>query len=156
MPIFAVQGFKMMRADLSKFLVANGLPCTHDTEIEPLNPMTEGVSPDEEAEITTVFRRMGIDCKIKIVVPWIDRDNDPSPWVYVCHNWVAIGAHKRIDNELNKPVPESFERLRGILKVQSPIYQYVLVSYEPHLMSDEEIAEQLKVCIFPSCKILLS
>ena len=87
MPVLAVQGFKMMRADLSKFLVANGLPLVHYNMEEPLMSIGEGVTAKEEEEVVTVtvLRSMGIDCKIKFIIPWVER-LDPSPWVYVCHN----------------------------------------------------------------------
>lgn len=40
---------------------------------------------------------------------------DPSPWVFICFHWIYLVSNKRIDNELNKPVPASSERLREIL-----------------------------------------
>jgi hypothetical protein len=106
MPVLAVQGFRMLCADLTKFLVDNGLPIVHATSgAKPLCDTYGGVSADEEEEIVEIFRRKGIDCRIKIIIPWADRGYDLSPWVFVCFHWIYLISNKRIDNELNKPYP---------------------------------------------------
>ena len=145
MPVLAVQGFRMLRNDLSKFLVDNGLSNVWHTDSEPLKGDDDGVSEEEEEEIVTVFRKKGIDCNLKIVLPWVDDDwdFDPSTWVFVCFHWVYLLSNKRIDNELDKPVPASFEHLRQMLQVQSPICQYLLKTDKPTNWNFEGLNEQL-------------
>ncbi|KAK1768113.1 hypothetical protein QBC33DRAFT_514396 [Phialemonium atrogriseum] len=104
MPVLAVQGFRMLRDDLNKFLVDNGLSKRDD----------DGVSEEEEEEI-----------------------------VFVCFHWVYLLSNKRIDNELDKPVPTSFEHLRQMLQVQSPICQYLLKTDKPTKWNLEGLNEQL-------------
>ena len=145
MPVLAVQGFRMLRNDLSQFLVRNGLSNVWDTDAEPLVANDDGVSAEEEEEIITVFRQKGIDCNLKIVLPWpnLDWDFDPSIWVFVCFHWVYLLSNKRIDNELDKPVPASFKHLRQMLHVQSPICQYLLNTNKPTTWKFEGLAKEL-------------
>ncbi|RDL30127.1 uncharacterized protein BP5553_10405 [Venustampulla echinocandica] len=151
MPVLAVQGFRMLCDDLSNFLIGNGLSNVFDTDMEPLRGYDDGVSADEEEEIVTVFRRKGIDCNLKIVLPWVDVDwtFDPSTWVFVCFHWVYLLSNKRIDNELDKPVPASFEHLRQVLQVQSPICQYLLNTNKSSDWNSDGLDEELNK--IPTC-----
>ena len=135
----------MPRDELRKFLISNGLRTSQYTSLEPLMGCDDGAPEEEEKEIITVLRRKGIDCNLRFVLPWADTPwtYDPSAWVFIAFYWVYFLSNKRIDNELDKPVPASFERLRQMLQVQSPIGQYLLRSERPFEWSLKGLSEEL-------------
>lgn len=58
----------MLRNNLRKFIVDNGLLDVWGTTIEPLTRYDNKVSAGEE-EIIAMFRHKGIACNLKIVFP---------------------------------------------------------------------------------------
>lgn len=73
---------------------------------------------------------------------------------FVCFHWVYLLFNKRIDNELDKPVPASFEHLRQMLQAQSPMCQYLLNTNKPTNWNFEGLAEELNKISNSSLKIM--
>ena len=143
--VVAIQGFRMQRDDLRNFLVSDGLSSVESTGLEPFEEDDDGIRTEEEDEIVAWFSQKGINCNLKIVIPWSNSwDFDPSPWVFISFNWVYLLSNRRLDTVLNKPVPTSFENLRQMLQVQSPICQYLLhTNYPLFILPIDGLQEEL-------------
>ena len=125
MPPALARGFKIQRDDLRTFLVENGTLTIEDPGEEPFSLLNYdgGIGEVEEEGIIAVLRQKGIDCNLRIVMQ--ERDPDRSTWVYICFTWIYLISNENTDM-MDKPVPTSFENLRQMLRVQSPICQFIL------------------------------
>jgi hypothetical protein len=117
--ITLVQGFKLSVAKFDEFLAANGL-----------GP-TEGHQPlsNEAADIAKLFTAKGVDCEVRIFVPYVTGFNQ-SQYLFVCYDWIHVLAAREIKGELQKPVPPAFEDMRRSLRAESGVSRYVVYDEE--------------------------
>src|SRR4051794_15649108 len=94
--ISIVQGFKIGVAKFDDFLEANGLNAT------------EGYRPTgaEAASIAKLFNTKGVDCEVKVFIPYVNGFNR-AHYLFVCCDWIHVLASREIEGE--KPVPPAFE-----------------------------------------------
>lgn len=118
--ITLVQGFKLGVSEFDGFLIANKLPS-----------LGGGYQPScEEAEdIAKLFRAQGIDCEVKIFVPYVTGFNR-SHDLFVCCDWIHVLATLEIKDVLQKPVPPAFEAMRKSFQAKSGVSTYVVYNDE--------------------------
>lgn len=117
--ITLVQGFKLSVAKFDNFLKANRL-----------NP-TEGYHPfpEEAADTAKLFRAKGMNCKVKVFIPYV-AGFSRLQHLFVCCNWIYVLASREIEGELQKPVPSTFENIRKLLQAKSGVLRYVVYNNE--------------------------
>jgi hypothetical protein len=126
--IAVVQGFKLSVAKFDDFLVANGL--RPNKGLQPF--------PDEEADIAKLFKAKGVDCKVRVFVPYAAGFNN-SQYLFVCCDWIIVLAAREIGDELQKPVPPAFEGLRQSLRAESGVSRYVVYHEDDTWITEELI-----------------
>lgn len=114
--ITLVRCFKVSVSNFDVFLRANELPPTGGG-YQP--------SPKEAEDIAKLFRVHGIDCKVRVFVPYVT-GFDRSCHLFVCCNWIHVLAMKDIESVLQEPVPPAFEQMRDSLGAASGISRYIV------------------------------
>ncbi|CAH0055359.1 unnamed protein product [Clonostachys solani] len=104
------RGLKVSRDRFNAFLSPH--------EVDALLESRLGGSDEEE--IATIFRNKGVDWKFRIFLPYA-RDFEHSPCIYIFDSWVFVFTQKRVGGELDTPIPSSFNDLRQLLSVESPV-----------------------------------
>ncbi|EPE35418.1 hypothetical protein GLAREA_11117 [Glarea lozoyensis ATCC 20868] len=124
-----VHGFKLSVAAFDAFLEANGRngTCGYKT------------TPEDDADIATLFRDKGVDCEVRVFIPHLAGFNLPHH-LYVCYDWIFVLVTKEIEGELEKPIPASFEEMRRKLGAESGISKYIVVN-DDVLWAPEELVK---------------
>ncbi|KAF2178260.1 hypothetical protein K469DRAFT_718362 [Zopfia rhizophila CBS 207.26] len=127
--ITLVRGFKLSVSDFDVFLTASGLP-----------PIGGGYQPGpkEAEDIAKLFRAKGINCEVRVFVPFVT-GFDRSHHLFVCCDWIYVLAIKDIKGVLQKPVPPAFKQIRKSLRVKSGVSRYVVYNEEDFSYIPEEI-----------------
>ncbi|KAF1967538.1 hypothetical protein BU23DRAFT_559324 [Bimuria novae-zelandiae CBS 107.79] len=130
--ITLVRGFKVSVSDFDVFLRANGLP-----------PIGGGYqpSPKEAEDIAKLFRVHGIDCEVRVFVPYAT-GFDRSRHLFVCCDWIHVLVTRDIEGVLQEPVPPAFEQMHDSLGAESGVSRYIVYNEEEFSYTPEEVIKR--------------